>query len=319
MSYVTREQIAKAKQMDLLTYLQKFEPQELVRVQGDVYSTRTHDSLKISNGKWCWWSRHIGGRSALDFLIKVRGMAFTDAVKCLCKCTGNVPAPVYSKKPKPRPIFRLPKRNTDNDRVLSYLTGRGIDLEVLRSCVDTGILYEDWRHNCVFVGFDKGGKPRYAMLRGSSLNTVFMGDVSGSDKRFSFSIQAKEENNTVFLFESAIDIISYATLVKLEDRDWQSANYLSLAGVYLPGKDKSETTISLALRQYLNDNPQTQKIILCLDNDMAGRKATKAILAVLQEQYEVENRPPPLGKDYNDLLQIELGLQLGKKQNDIIR
>ena len=35
MSYVTKEQIAKAKQMDLLTYFQTFEPQELVRVQGD--------------------------------------------------------------------------------------------------------------------------------------------------------------------------------------------------------------------------------------------------------------------------------------------
>ena len=89
MPYITKEQIAKAKQIDLLTYFQTFEPQELVHVQGDVYSTRAHDSLKISNGKWCWWSRHIGGRSALDYLIKVRNMAFTDAVKYLCKCIGT--------------------------------------------------------------------------------------------------------------------------------------------------------------------------------------------------------------------------------------
>jgi hypothetical protein len=72
MPYVTPEQIERAKQMDLLTYLQHYEPQELVRFSGNVYTTRTHDSLKISNGKWYWWSRNIGGRSALDYLIKVR-------------------------------------------------------------------------------------------------------------------------------------------------------------------------------------------------------------------------------------------------------
>ena len=76
MPYVTQEQIERARQMDLLTYLQTYEPDELVHFSGDVYTTRTHDSLKISNGKWCWWSRDIGGRSALDYLIKVRGMAF---------------------------------------------------------------------------------------------------------------------------------------------------------------------------------------------------------------------------------------------------
>ena len=36
--------------MDLLTYLRRFEPEELVHICGDTYATRTHDSLKISNG-----------------------------------------------------------------------------------------------------------------------------------------------------------------------------------------------------------------------------------------------------------------------------
>ena len=55
--------------MDLLTYLRRFEPQELVHIGGDTYATRTHDSLKISNGKWCWWSRNIGGTNALDLSL----------------------------------------------------------------------------------------------------------------------------------------------------------------------------------------------------------------------------------------------------------
>jgi hypothetical protein len=65
--------------MDLLTYLQTYEPHELVHLRGEVYSTRTNDSLKISNGKWFRWSTGDGGRSALDYLIKVRDMRFQEA------------------------------------------------------------------------------------------------------------------------------------------------------------------------------------------------------------------------------------------------
>ena len=81
MAFYTEEQIMKARSVDLLTYLQTHEPTELVHVRGDIYCTREHDSLKISNGKWMWWSRGFGGNSALDYLIKVKGMQFVDAMK----------------------------------------------------------------------------------------------------------------------------------------------------------------------------------------------------------------------------------------------
>ena len=79
MHYIAAEDVAKAKEMDLLTYLRNYEPQELVHVSGSTYCTREHDSLRISNGKWCWFSQGIGGRSALDYLIKVKGID-----RCIC-------------------------------------------------------------------------------------------------------------------------------------------------------------------------------------------------------------------------------------------
>ena len=97
MRYIAAEDVAKAKEMDLLTYLRNYEPQELVHVSGNTYCTREHDSLRISNGKWCWFSQGIGGRSALDYLIKVKGIPscfssstirptpFT-AADCPCMC-----------------------------------------------------------------------------------------------------------------------------------------------------------------------------------------------------------------------------------------
>ena len=80
---VTKEQIRRAKGWDLLSYLQTYEPGEL-RKAGTEYYTAGHDSLKISNGVWHWHSRGIGGKTALDYLIKVRGMDFVTAVGALC-------------------------------------------------------------------------------------------------------------------------------------------------------------------------------------------------------------------------------------------
>ena len=62
--------IEQARQINLLSYLQRYEPSNLKRVAGNVYCTREHDSLKISNGKWMWWSRGIGGNSALDDCLR---------------------------------------------------------------------------------------------------------------------------------------------------------------------------------------------------------------------------------------------------------
>lgn len=85
MPYVAPEVVQRVKQIDLLTYLKNYEPYELVHFSGNVYTTRSHDSLKISNGKWMWWSRGIGGRSALDYLIKVRGYDFVQAVQMIAE------------------------------------------------------------------------------------------------------------------------------------------------------------------------------------------------------------------------------------------
>ena len=91
MPRLNEEQMNRIRGIDLLTYLKECEPQELVHVSGNEYSTRTHDSLKISNGKWIWWSRGIGGVSALDYLIKVRGKPFKKAVKILSDMKATEP------------------------------------------------------------------------------------------------------------------------------------------------------------------------------------------------------------------------------------
>ena len=306
MPYYAKDEIARAREVDLLTYLQRCEPNELVHVGGNVYSTRTHDSLKISNGMWCWWSRGIGGKTALDYLIKVCNMTLPDAINAIAGAPRSS-APAYAQKPQPPPAFEVPPKHADNRRVFSYLRSRGIDPEIINHCIKSGQLYEDAEHhNCVFVGFE-GETPRYGALRGTLSQSTFVGDVPGSDKRFSFAVPVKAGSNSALcVFECAIDALSYLTLLKMQGRDWRKANCLSLAGVYQP-KCGGEMKFPLALGQYLADNRQIQKIILCLDDDEPGRIAARAIHSRL-DAYEVVENPPRRGKDYNELLQLTKGI-----------
>jgi len=304
MAYYTGEQIKQARSIDLLTYLQAYEPTELVHVRGNTYCTREHDSLKISNGKWMWWSRGFGGTSALDYLIKVKGMSFLDAMKILsgdgalsphfdAKLRENI---VHEEKRK----LLLPEKSETNLEVIRYLTGRGIDRDIIRYCIDEGLLYESLPyHNCIFVGHDESGKVAYACYRATNGERL-MGDAAGSDKRYSFRI--KGNGNTLHVFESAIDLLSYATILKMKTGEWRTEPMVSLGGVYAPGINKQSVKMPVALENQLQNQSQINTIALHLDSDYAGRNAAKAIKGQLGNRYEIRDEPPSIGKDCNDYL-----------------
>lgn len=311
MPYIAPEVITEAKRMDLLTYLREYEPGELVKFSSNTYTTRTHDSLKISNGKWMWWSRGIGGKSALDYLIKVRGMDFVEAVQTIMG-NGSVSFPTCEniKSYEEQPLL-LPEKSPTADVVFDYLFGRGIDYEIINHCLEQELIIESLPyHNAVFIGYDENKEPKYAAYRATNQSRI-MGDCTGSKKQYSFRLTA-ENTGEVHLFECAIDLLSYAALEKMAGRDWRKDNLVSLAGVYLPKERIEDSTTPAALLKYLNEKPQIKKIILHFDNDNAGRKASLALKTILPSKYEVIDSPPPCGKDYNDFLCFQIGIHRNK-------
>ena len=274
-------------------------------MSGNVYCTKTHDSLRISNGKWCWFSRGIGGYSALDYLIKVNGYSFLEAMETISGRAAAMPPISMPPAEKPRTkTLLLPERSPTHDRVIAYLTGRGIDREILDYCIQTGRLYESLpHHNAVFLGFDTQGKARFGCQRGTG-KARFHGDLNGSDKRFGFSLTG--DSQSLHLFEAPIDALSYATLCKMNGVHWREQNLLSLAGVYRPSQ-KGPPRLPLALEHFLGEHPQVKNVLLHLDNDLPGKQAAQAILSALPENVQGENRPPSFGKDVNDTLCHRLG------------
>ena len=308
MPYIAPEVITEAKRMDLLTYLREYEPGELVKFSSNTYTTRTHDSLKISNGKWMWWSRGIGGKSALDYLIKVRGMDFVQAVQTIMG-NGSVSFPTCKniKSYEEQPLL-LPQKSPTTEVVFDYLFGRGIDYEIINHCLEQELIIESLPyHNAVFIGYDENKEPKYAAYRATNQSRI-MGDCTGSKKQYSFRLIA-ENTGEVHLFECAIDLLSYATLMKLEGKDWRQFNLVSLAGVYSPKQKIEDSKVPVTLGRLLEKDKTIRRIVLHLDNDIAGRKATKALQTILSDKYEVVDDPPQYGKDVNDFLCKRLGIK----------
>ncbi|MDR1669824.1 MAG: DUF3991 and toprim domain-containing protein [Oscillospiraceae bacterium] len=303
MPWLTEDQIARAREIDLLTYLQSNEPNELLPPRSGEYRTVSHESLVISNGLWNWNRGGIGGRSALDYLVRVRGMKFHEAVERVLG-SSSLPLPGVPHNPPPpkKYIFHPPAPVRYPTRVISYLQRRGICPEILRRAMELGILYESRYYNpnsdyhnaavCVFAGKDESGKVVFAALCGIDTNLKI--DKAGSDKRFSFHIPAKNpDSRHLAVFESPIDALSHATLQYRNGWQWNGYR-LSLGG-----------TSPVALTAFLERNPQITRVVLHLDNDTAGLTAARKIKAQLTEKnrrLRVSVNPPRCGKDYNDVL-----------------
>ncbi len=301
MTKISNRAIEKAREMDLLTYFMVFEPEELIKISNNNYSIREHRSLKISNGKWMWWSHGFGGRSALDFLIKVRDIPFREAVTIIIEPREyKTPSFYVPKATKTDKKLQLPERNLTDNKVISYLRSRGIDTELIKACINSGMLYEDIFHNCVFVGFDENGKPRYASTRATNGKSDDKREASGSDKRYSFRIL--HPSDTLHVFEGAIDLLSYMTLTKMTDGKWTREAMVSLGGVAASKCNNDTLKVPIALQSAIDNMKDLKKIVLHLDRDDAGRSATKEIMNALQDRFEVLDQPPKYGKDMNDYL-----------------
>lgn len=303
MPYIPPEIVKKAEEMDLLTYLQNYEPQELVKVGNGTYTTKTHDSMRISNGLWNWFSQGVGGKNAVSYLMKVKGYTFLQAIETIIG-NVNIKQPIIHKEDvnKDKTQVILPQQSNNSENAKRYLINRGIDKEIIEECINKNLIYESTpKHNVVFVGFDDNKNPKYAFLRGTN-KTRFMGEAKGSDKKFSFRLEAKYKSIRVHLFESAIDLLSYATLLKMRKIDWHNENMMSLGGVYNQSKYTENNTVPINIQEFLRKNPDIKEIYLHLDNDEVGRNASKALQQVLSKKYKVFDRPPPIGKDCNDYL-----------------
>ena len=275
----TQAQIDKANAVDLEKFL-RAQGETLVR-SGKEYRWKAHDSLTVCGNKWFRHSQSKGGLP-VDFVMEFYGKSFPEAVQML---TGELGEVQPETDPAPSPAFHLPLRNVTNANILNYLTQeRKLSPSLVNFFIAAGDIYEDAaHHNVVFVGRDADGHPRYASSRG--IREKFRQDVAGAEKAFGFAHRGTDKQ--LLVFEAPIDLLSF---IELFPKNWQQHNYLSLGGV--SGK---------ALRQFLSERPDVERVFLCLDADKAGEDACKRLAGLLPDTVSV-TRIQPCMKDWNEVL-----------------
>ena len=275
----TQTQIDKANAVDLEKFL-RAQGETLVR-SGKEYRWKAHDSLTVCGNKWFRHSQSKGGLP-VDFVMEFYGKSFPEAVQML---TGELGEVQPETDPAPSPAFHLPLRNVTNANILNYLTQeRKLSPSLVNFFIAAGDIYEDAaHHNVVFVGRDADGHPRYASSRG--IREKFRQDVAGAEKAFGFAHRGTDKQ--LLVFEAPIALLSF---IELFPKNWQQHNYLSLGGV--SGK---------ALRQFLSERPDVERVFLCLDADKAGEDACKRLAGLLPDTVSV-TRIQPCMKDWNEVL-----------------
>lgn len=289
----TDEEINKANNIDLMEYARR-KGLELNKVGRDSYHIKGYGGLYInpSSNKWNCFSQDVGG-GPIQLSMFIENNTWVEAVKELLgeKHERLLDPTITDKKAetinKERGEFVLPEKNNTYKHVIAYLIKtRNISKHVVYQLIREQKLYEDQKKNCVFVGYDREVNPKYANLRSTNPNIIFKGDVKNSDKAYSFSIEAI--SNKVYIFESPIEVISYLTILELNNIRCFENHIVSLGGV----SDR-------ALKQYLVDNPHIKEIVCCLNNDKPGREATDRIKNTYKSKYYVIEKYP-VKKDYNE-------------------
>lgn len=318
--YYTKEQYEAARYNSNALEYAKSQGYELVR-QGAYYTMKEHDSMVFTpQGTWFWNSRGVHG-TALEFQMYYENKTLTEAVLTLAgereltrPAERPQPAPAAPAATPPEPVktdLWMPKRSETFKELFRYLcVERGLEGDVVKEMIRQNRLYQStfktpsgkFLNNAVFVYKDPDGKTVGAYQRGVKDyegQQPFKRDVSGSDKRWGWMLAGQGNPTQVAVFEGAIDAASDASLTAMKGGNWKNIDRLSLEGLsYQP------------LQNYLQTHPNVRNVTLMLDGDESGRRAAGEIAQKLRAQgYTVEDKEPPFGKDWNEVLKDLRGME----------
>lgn len=281
-----------------------------------VYWLRSRgETLKKSGSEWewkyqgervtvrsnVWFDQYTQeGGDAVKFLQYFYGMSEESAVAehlgCSVSELDDVPErlrparKVIPPKQEEKKIELVPPAANGNmRRVFAYLCQtRGIDPEMVSAFAHARLIYESVdKHNAVFVGMDEKGWVRHIHMRGTLTGAGFRQTLAGSEKAYSFHHTGAGPQ--LYVFEAPIDMLSY---ISLYPDNWKENSYVSLCGVG-----------SAPIQRFLEEVPQLEEVVLCLDNDEAGHIAARRIAGELLEEWEVEvSAYFPSQKDWNEEL-----------------
>ncbi len=285
----TDEQIHQANHVNIIAYAMS-RGYDVKRISPRSYKIPGYGGLYINadGEKWNCFSRGTGG-GPVQFVMEMDNLTWVEAIKQLLGISEEdlpyvePPAKDFEEKGD----LVLPEKNSTFKHIFAYLIKtRKLDPDIVSGFVKQKKIYEDTYQNCVFVGYDETDQAKFASVRGTNTNKRFRRDIENSDKGYPFCHEGNLD--TLCVFESAIDLMSYLTLTKLHGIRNFNHHLISMGGTsYIP------------IEKYLERNPQITRLILCLDADDEGIFFAEKIKEKFSEKYEICCHIPK-GKDFNE-------------------
>ncbi|MGN8642614.1 toprim domain-containing protein [Catenibacterium mitsuokai] len=331
----------------------------LVKKRGrrPILSTVEHDSIVIyeDDNTYHRYSNGNGG-DAVAFMMEFSGIDESDLNKheqvneCIrileqrLKINPELAVQqVRYKREKPK--FVMPEKADTNRKVRDYLCRtRGIEERIVDKWIHEGLLFQEAGRygNCVFVSRDKNGKPVYGVKRSADPKRKFVVDLEGSDYSQGFFIKGKLdyytkvsdnfalEHSSLFVTEAVIDLMSLQSLyLRRRDYELRQQGKLDCDPEDYENRFLNSNWYSLnGCRKYdgllntIASHKGIKDIFLALDNDEAGRNASKTIKEEIQKRFpdrkiDVSIRVPPTeGRDWND--ELKAGFSLSARDDALM-
>lgn len=283
--YFTPEQRYQANQVPIKELLDRLGEKTIK--SGKEFRWIEHDSVTLKRNLWYQHSQQRGGLS-VDFLITFFNYSYKEAIEFILNEFTDIHS---SEQLNESVLFKIPKRNPSNQKVITYLIGfRFIDSYVIDEFINLQLLYEDERyHNCIFVGYDENNEIKHIHKRQSDdIKNAYRGNLNGSDASYSFHYNGI--SNSIYVFEAPIDLLSFITLHK---EDWKLYHYVALCGLSIS-----------ALEKQIELHPNINQVYLCLDHDIAGDEACDRIKYQLREHNLNIDVLKSICKDWNEDLKL---------------
>lgn len=299
---IPKELIDSVKDIDLLMYLEM--RGETFKKEGCYYRHIEHDSLVIKGNSFAWNSRGEKGYGAIKFNQIFYGMSFRESVQTLLEMNADLLSPLpcnrETRKECKKP-FRYPieQEVTDTKAIEEYLINeRKIESRFVKSCIEKGLIAQDKRKNVVFKWIDRNGQIIGAEKQGTvptkyGKNTykyIFPNEVQHVG--FYFDIGTPE---AIYFFESPIDALSYLSI----HPNLKNVRLQSLSGV------KPKTLLKSVKTAHEDEKLSIKKIVVCVDNDKAGRQFKDYIQSITKEGLFESDLPKEEGLDWNNVLQAQ--------------
>lgn len=278
------QQIENARGADLVTYFQR---------RG--YTTKTIGNeiyikdiaglcINAKTNQWYYHYEEVGGSNAINCLEKMLGMSFKQAVEELASPTYSLRTfekPKTFSKGNKLENLRMPQQNTDERRVFAYMIKtRKIPEKIIQHFVKEKMLYQDTKGNAIFVRRDGEGNIIGGEVHGTVSNKRYKQEVGGDGRTFKFQIG--DTPTQAFVFESAIDLMSFYAIFGQERLN--NSVLVSMAGLKPSALEELKV--------------QGLKIFGCTDNQKDGkefcqRNGLESVMTPLEKNNV---------KDWNDLL-----------------